>query len=162
MEIILCLVGTVVLGVIIFLIHQYYEVKRFQISFKEALDLCDLPVITLYQNGKRYNFLLDTGSNRSHISVEYIDELKIKYAKSSTQVSGIEGNSMEVKQGVSVFEYRGKELSDFFLISDLRKAFEHVKTTYGVQLHGILGTSFFTRYKYVIDFNKCICYYKKR
>lgn len=162
MEIILCLVGTVILGVIIFLIHQCYEVKKFKISFKEALDLCDLPVITLYQNGKRYNFLLDTGSNRSHISIEYIDELKIKYAKSSTQVSGIEGNSMEVKQGLSVFEYRGKELSDFFLISDLRKAFEHVKTTYGVQLHGILGTSFFTRYKYVIDFNKCICYYKKR
>ena len=107
MEIILCLVGTVILGVIIFLIHQCYEVKKFKISFKEALDLCDLPVITLYQNGKRYNFLLDTGSNRSHISVEYIDELKIKYAKSSTQVSGIEGNSMEVKQGLSVFENIG-------------------------------------------------------
>ena len=37
--------------------------KSSEISFREAMDLAELPVITFYNGDKKINFLLDTGSN---------------------------------------------------------------------------------------------------
>ena len=39
--------------------------KSSEISFREAMDLAELPVITFYNGDKKINFLLDTGSNIS-------------------------------------------------------------------------------------------------
>ena len=37
-------------------------------SFREALDLVGLPIVTFYQGDKKLNFLLDTGANLSVIN----------------------------------------------------------------------------------------------
>ena len=41
-------------------------------SFKESMDLVELPIITFYNNGKKLNFLLDTGANNSIINLSLI------------------------------------------------------------------------------------------
>ena len=39
--------------------------NRKKISFKEALSLTELPVVTFIGKGKKLNFLIDTGANNS-------------------------------------------------------------------------------------------------
>lgn len=160
LTIIMTVVFVLVVAEFIVIEHKSHVINKYKISFKEALDLCDLPVITLYQGDKKFNFLLDTGSNRSHICKDFIDDLEIKNVNKNTQVSGIEGTYIDVGQGVIELQYKDRKMKDLFLISDLTKAFDNLKASYGVQLHGILGTSFFNRYKYIIDFNQCVFYHK--
>ena len=52
-------------SIILYIIHPKSYNK---ISFKETLDLTDLPIVTFEQNGNKINFLLDTGANRSVIN----------------------------------------------------------------------------------------------
>lgn len=47
-------------------------------SFKESMDLVELPIITFYNNGKKLNFLLDTGANNSIINKSVIKDLDYK------------------------------------------------------------------------------------
>lgn len=39
-------------------------------------------------------------------------------------------------------------------------AFAQLKSMYGIQIHGILGTSFFQKYRYVLDFAELTAYQK--
>ena len=44
-----------------------------KISFKEAMDLAELPVVTFYNGDVKLNFLLDTGSNISYINKSIVE-----------------------------------------------------------------------------------------
>ena len=39
-----------------------------KISFRESMDLVQLPIVTFMNNGKKLNFLLDTGASYSSIN----------------------------------------------------------------------------------------------
>ena len=54
--------------------------------------------------------------------------------------------------------YKDKEYQEDFQVIDLSKAFGVIKSESGVNLHGILGNSFFQKYKYVINFDELIVY----
>nr|HPQ79972.1 hypothetical protein [Candidatus Dojkabacteria bacterium] len=42
--------------------HKSYE----KLSFRESVDLTGNPIIVFYNNGRKLNFLLDTGANTSY------------------------------------------------------------------------------------------------
>lgn len=164
MEVILMVIA--IMCVLLVMVCVYYDKSNKnleKISFREAFNLVDLPIIILYNNGNKYNFLLDTGSTDSHINKAVIDSGNIMYTESeqSKSVYGMEGNLVEVKTANITFSLDRKEFSDIFLINDLGAAFDNIKKENGVTLHGILGTSFFNKYRYVIDFNKYIAYSEK-
>ena len=77
-------------------------------------------------------------------------------------VVGIEGNKA-VNTGFCemTITYKGQEFIGDFCIHDLDDAFAIVKEESGVQIHGILGSLFFQKYKYVFDFESLIAYSKK-
>ena len=56
--------------------------------------------------------------------------------------------------------YKNQVFEEEFGIADLDEAFSVVKQESGVQIHGILGSKFFERYKYVLDFKELIAYIK--
>ena len=56
------IIYSVLFSIIGFLLYKQYK-KKFNISFKEAMELVELPIITFYNKGQKLNFLLDTGSN---------------------------------------------------------------------------------------------------
>ena len=45
--------------------------------------------------------------------------------------------------------------------TDMSSSFDVIKRSTGVNIHGILGTAFFNKYKYILDFDKLIAYSKK-
>ena len=130
-------------------------------SFQQAMDLLGLPVITLYQGGKKFNFILDTGSTHNIINKSVLPEMNYYICEDvKSNLSGIECNKKQVDMCAINLTYKDKEYPSTYLIGDLDDTFADMKKESGVNLHGLLGSSFFNQYRYVIDFNELIAYSK--
>lgn len=132
--------------------------KSSEISFREAMDLAELPVITFYNGDKKINFLLDTGSNISYLNESIVSSLVTESTGEESNIIGIEGNKVNCKICKMIIRRKNQEFEEEFSIADLDKAFSIVKKESGVQIHGILGSRFFGKYKYVLDFKDYIAY----
>ena len=75
-----------------------------------------------------------------------------------SNIIGIEGNKVNCKICKMIIKRKNQEFEEEFSIADLDKAFRIVKEESGVQIHGILGSRFFEKYKYVLDFKDYIAY----
>lgn len=129
-----------------------------RISFKETLDLVELPIITFKNGDKKINFLLDTGASKSTINKSALKELKYKVLNKEDTVYGADGNKT-VESFISMdINYKDRIYTDEFQTVNLDKAFSNLKNDFGVNLSGILGNSFFQKYKYIIDFDELVAY----
>lgn len=157
------LVTIIILGCA-FLVYEHYKYVKLnnkKISFKESLDLTDLPVITLSQGDKKFNFLLDTGSNDSILSKSASRKLKGTYADCHRTIEGL-GSVNAHKACLSTLQYKNCSFDVEFLVSEgVTEAFNSIKKATGVTIHGILGTKFLQKYSYIIDFNELVAYTKK-
>lgn len=163
LEVIGIMLAVIILSIIINGIEDYCkQSKRVNMSFKESMDLVELPIITFYNNGKKLNFLLDTGANNSIINKSVIKDLDYKECTENLDTFGIDG---EVKSSMPTctmgVKYKDNSFEDTFTILNMDSAFRQVKEDSGVQLHGILGSLFFQKYKYVIDFKSLVAYIRK-
>ena len=161
MGVIICVVGAI-LTIALFILFKLSNNKHYDVfSFKEAIDLADMPIITFYNNNRKFNFLLDTGSAMSAINKSVLCNIKHSLLSNSISYVGINGidgygNTCNIK-----VKYKDTEFEDEFAIIDLDDAFNSIKNSTGVQIHGILGTKFFEKYKYVLDFSNLTVYRKK-
>ncbi len=147
--------------VISFIANTIDNVKKkndSKISFKEAMDLVELPVVTFMNGDKKLNFLLDTGSNVSYINNSVLPLLAHEKTGKEMNTMGIDGNKVNNQFCKMSVTYKNQVFEDEFSIADLEEAFSVIKQESGVQIHGILGSKFFERYKYVLDFKKLIAY----
>ena len=149
--------------VIVFIINTIDGIRKrnnSKISFKEAMDLVELPVVTFYNGDTKLNFLLDTGSNVSYINSSIIPLLVHEKTDKEMNTIGIEGNKVSNQFCKMSVTYKNQVFEEEFSIADLDEAFGVVKQESGVQIHGILGSKFFERYKYVLDFKELTAYIK--
>ena len=161
---ILEIIGVVILVLAVaFIANTIDDIRKrnnSKISFKEAMDLVELPVVTFYNGDKKLNFLLDTGSNVCYINSCIIPLLVHEKTDKEMDTIGIEGNKVSNQFCKMSVTYKNRVFEEEFSIADLDGAFSVVKQESGVQIHGILGSKFFERYKYVLDFEKLIAYIK--
>ena len=149
--------------VIVFITNTIDDIRKrnnSRISFKEAMDLVELPVVTFYNGDTKLNFLLDTGSNVSYINSSIIPLLVHEKTDKEMNTIGIEGNKVSNQFCKMSVTYKNQVFEEEFSIADLNEAFNVIKQESGVQIHGILGSKFFERYKYVLDFKELIAYIK--
>lgn len=145
------------------LLVAYGKFKRREfMSFREAIGLADLPIVTFYQGDKKLNFLLDTGANLSVINSKVINNIDVTISEVISSTMGIEGNKINNITNVDiVFTYKNKEFLDTFQVIDMEEVFNQIKRECGVTIHGIIGNKFMQRYKYILDFDDMIAYSKK-
>lgn len=159
---ILEIIGMVILVLVMaFIVNTIDDVRKrnnSKISFKEAMDLVELPVVTFHNGDKKLNFLLDTGSNVSYINSSTIHLLDYEKIDKEMDTIGFEGNKVSNQFCKMSVTYRNQVFEEEFSIADLDEAFNVVKQESGVQIHGILGSKFFEKYKYVLDFKELIAY----
>ena len=129
-------------------------------SFRQGFDLTELPVITLYQGNKKYNFLLDTGSNDSVVDSNILEQMEYKETDGFSDLFGLGGNSTRVSICNITLSYKDKEYNYDYLVHDMSAPFDRIKQSSGVILHGIIGSKFFNEYKYILDFADLIAYSK--
>lgn len=154
----LILAIVIILGV--FTIADIKNKNKKTISFKESMDLTELPIITFSNNNTKLNFLLDTGSNISHINSSILNKLNFTTLNREISTVGFTGEIVDSAFCKMELEYKGKIYEDDFSITNLDDAFGVIKQESGVQIHGILGSKFFERYKYILDFSKLEAYTK--
>lgn len=161
LEVVLTIVAVLVVGYTINLCEDRIKRNNRKMSFREAMDLAEMPVVTFYQGEKKFNFLLDTGSNYSHISKEAAKEIQGEIMKAQAKVSGIgEGTTSGVCR--TTLSYKGADYDiDLSITDHLTDAFAAIKTETGVQVHGLIGNQFFQKHKYVLDFEELVAYTKK-
>lgn len=158
-EVIIILVIVVIAAIIINGV-QDYDRKKVEMSFKESMNLTELPIVTFYNGSTKLNFLLDTGANLCVINSRIIDSLNYKKLDEKGSVFGMEGNSVDIDYISMDFTYNSKSYSSSFQVVDMQEAFDRIKQESGVTVHGILGSKFFEEYKYVLDFKELIAYTK--
>lgn len=156
--IIICAIILIITAAIITGILAGIKKKNSEISFREAMDLVELPVITFYNGDRKINFLLDTGSNISYLNKSIVSSLVVESTGEESNIIGIEGNKVNCKICKMIIRRKDQEFEEEFSIADLDKAFRIVREESGVQIHGILGSRFFEKYKYVLDFKDYIAY----
>jgi hypothetical protein len=125
----------------------------------------NLPIIALStNNGEVLNFIVDSGSNISHICAEHYEALGAELlgvykdgevvglgAKNTgitmckTNLSDVLGNKYEVNLSVS---------EQFSAVA------RGIEANTGMPIHGLLGTDFLMQYGYVIDFKSLEVYSK--
>ena len=131
-----------------------------KMSFKESMDLTELPVVTFMVDGVKVNFLLDTGSNVSYINETLLPTLKHTPLDSVSRTVGIEGNIFDNKHCVLHLTYKEFEFKSIFAVANIDNAFNALKKENGINIHGLLGSKFFQEYNYVFDFEELIAYMK--
>jgi hypothetical protein len=131
------------------------------ISFGQGFALTELPIISLYQGNKAFNFLLDTGSNDSIIDSNILAKMEHEMLDQESSLYGMEGNCQTVKRCNISLSYGDSDFPYEYLICDMKEAFGRIKKESGVTLHGIIGSKFFNEYKYVLDFESLVAYSKK-
>lgn len=158
-EVVIILIIIVIAPIIINGVQDYNK-KKVKMSFKESMNLTELPVITFYNESTKLNFLLDTGSNECVINSKIIDSLNYTKLDKKGSVFGMEGNSIDINYISIDFTYNNKSYSSSFQVVDMQDAFDRVKQESGVTIHGILGNLFFEKYKYILDFKELAAYTK--
>lgn len=136
--------------------------NRKRISFKEAMDLTELPVVTFIGKGRKLNFLIDTGANNSILNESIVNKMKLKceeFEGVETNTAGGNINLNKVTNLTIKFDDK-REYDECFLVSNMDEAFNSVKEETGVMIHGILGSNFFAKNKYIIDFDSLALYVK--
>lgn len=129
-----------------------------EISFRETMDLVDLPIITFQVGDRKLNLLLDTGADQCIIDSSIIGDIQHEPLEGTGSLYGVGGVVSEVSYVNIMLKYKGVEYSDRFQSMDLSPTFGMLKEEHGVNLHGVIGNSFFQKYKYVIDFQELVAY----
>lgn len=133
--------------------------KKEKISFQETLYLTDLPIVTFYNNGQKLNFILDTGANQSILNERELGFCTYTKLDEKRKLTGIDGIERKVESLISMKLTRGiKEFTETFQVSNLSAAVDAMKEVHGVTVHGIIGNTFFTKYKYILDFDELAAY----
>ena len=162
-------INMIVLAIILILIIvsivglYLYSKKRIYdngLSFRDSMSLTELPVVTFYNGHKKLNLLLDTGSSECVINKTCLDSIWYQETNSCKEVFGMEGNAVRNSVISTIISYSGLKFDVDMVAMDMTQAFAAIKKESGVTIHGILGSNFFTRYKYVLDFDKLMFYRK--
>lgn len=140
--------------------HLYRNKRKEEtkISFKEGLDLTELPIVTFYQGDKKLHFLLDTGSNISYINKDILSSIEATDLETASSTFGVEGNGVEAHHYSIEIGYKDQKFTEEFGAIDLSAAFSAIEKESGIKLHGIIGNRFFEKYKYILDFRELIAY----
>lgn len=143
------------------LLWKLFDIHPDSMDFRSGLNLTGLPIISLQQGDKVFNFILDTGSSVNVIDSNILDQIEHKMVNDTgATLYGMEGKRQPVQVCNITLSYKEKSYPFDYLIQDMSNAFSHLKKDHGATVHGLLGSGFFNKYRYILDFNSLIAYSK--
>ena len=164
-KLIFCIFVISVCVILIFnIVRDELKKEKTKISFKESLDLVELPVITFMNNNKKLNLLIDSGSDISYLCSKVISELNLMSEEEKVELNIITGIKSvdsicnKVKLNLSFKDNNFEE--EFIILPELDQQFDNIKKENGVKIDGVLGNSFLSKYKYIIDYKDLSVYMK--
>lgn len=161
-KVVIVILLVLLIGVFINMVEDHEKYKK--ISFKETMDLLNVPIISFLCNGKKLHFLLDSGSSYSHISPEAVTLVGGSIEKVDTIKTIGAGSSMfNSSHCVLKLKYNDEIYSsDFIITEQLTQQLDAIKRDFNIEIHGVLGGDFLNRYNYVMDFKELVAYSRMR
>ena len=131
--------------------------SRKEMSLKVVLP-CNLPIITLYcRNGRMLSFLLDSGSNMSHICPESVKELEANvlgtYKEGKVTGLGAENVGITMCEATLFDSSKNSYKVNLSISEQLTAVADSLESSSGIRIDGLLGTDFLNPYGCVIDFD---------
>ena len=105
-----------------------------------------------------YICVLDTGSVSSIIDSRVLDKLQYTEIEGKSIGYGVDGVEHHMDRVGIVLTYKDKDYPDVFRVLDMSASFDALKRDSGVTVHGFLSSTFFERYKYVLNYNELVAY----
>lgn len=123
-----------------------------------GLQKTGLPLIITSGKLKNLCFLIDTGATHNVLFTYVYEHFKdaFKTLDEKQNIMGIEGHYEETPTIEATLNFEGVDYTSTFSIFDGSDAIRQVQQETGVQIHGILSTTFLIENKWIIDFNKLI------
>lgn len=115
-----------------------------------------LVTITLTAERKHFTFIIDTGSNVSHIDAKATQLLQksSQVPTKDNSVIGIEGSLKSTGKIHQTFHSGIFTFDHEFFVTDLSSMAKAIKDSGDIEIHGILGTDFLSKYRCHLDFKK--------
>lgn len=149
------MIGTIIVFAlipIVALIVNAIEDANTSISFDDVYGESGLPIVSLTNNRKRFNFLIDTGANLSLLNVSHLEDFKYIEIPGEGTVMGMEGNKQTVNYVMVKLNHGKNSFLTNFQVVNLDAAFGNIQDEYGILVHGVLGTEFLESNKGRINF----------
>ena len=124
-----------------------------ELPLKVGLEKVGLPIVVT-DDTPHLTLLIDTGATHN-ILFSYVCEVmgnKLSNSELNVNMNGIEGNSITCTQAYTTLKFGEQEVPVVFSIMDATSAISNLQAETGVQLHGILGTSFLKENQCLINF----------
>ena len=140
------------------------NISLFAVSFSQGFISPNIPIASFQQGDKDIVFLLDTGSENNVINKKALDF--IDYQKHELEdgqkltLSGVNGTT-EVEHCNIKFSSDDETYETDFLIADLEEAFNAIRKSHCITIHGILGSKFLRSHNVILDFKNLAAYSKE-
>lgn len=152
------MIGILICSIVVFtaimFFIKFYK-SKFTKKFHVIIHTLGLPIVSYESNGHQLNFLIDTGSNKSHLKLGIAEKI------GATPICTTEENVVTTGNGAAKqYGYYNVYLTlsdnlvicQDFEIMDLEETF----SDWGIRVDGILGIDFLSKYHYKLNFKKLI------
>lgn len=135
------------------------------ISVKDTLQLKNLhlPIIKIRIGEQRYNFLLDTGASANYLNTregnQIVEDMNLQPVEFLDHY-GMEGNKVKSLTYNLPLTYNKQIMEEDIVLTDLSATFDNLYEETTVMLHGVLGSPFFTKHRWELDFDRMVVWTK--
>ena len=173
MSVLSTIIGVIVCGLIVPAIGKmYYQIyqdikkynlnaTKYKVSFKKYTNVFEVPLIKMKINGKLQYFIIDSGAENNVLTNATFKSLnpqsytKLDIEDSIVTASGTTDKVPFIEMDLS---YKKEVYNDVvFVVSDLTEAINYIKNKTNITIAGLLGSHFFHKYRWAIDFDeRCV------
>lgn len=140
-----------------------FNKKEGFINVKSSIETLRIPIIKTEIEGKKYNFIVDSGSDRSLIFKSILDSIKDKtYLDKRVKVTTINDKTDVNPVCRLSFSIKNNVLSDDFIELKDSVSFAAIEDKYGIKIDGILGGIFLAENRWIIDYDNLVVWIKNK
>ena len=154
---IIIIISILLIIISIYYVRFYKKKPRITASFKNAIKMVRVPVISFENNNQTFHFIIDSGASHSIININSIQNFIFKEKDGKSRVYGVDGNKIDSTSVIVELNKKGYNFVNEFQILPVG-GFENIKNKHGIEISGLIGNDFLSKYEFIMDF-KNLKYY---